>query len=212
MDFNVGPFDLNDDPPHAMGYMYHQEYASKKNSSDHDTISNELVEEDHHSSFRTENSKLSFEEIEKEFMTKEDQADDFDKPPADLRFDPKQMINDRERNFEEVPKDNFYYADQSENLPPQTNLKNSKKKRNRSRSGKRPSKPQNPDIEDQIRKRNEMLKNLKISKNSKNLKNLKNSFSQSKPTEVKICQNERKNKKLVDRNKALKQENIRCNF
>ncbi|CAI2370653.1 unnamed protein product [Moneuplotes crassus] len=200
MDFNVGPFDLEDETPNAMQYMYHQEYASKRNSSNDGTLSNELLDDENQSSFRTENSRLSFDEIDQEFSRA---AEDFEKPPADLNFDPKRMIEGRygENEVKVIQSENYEYKENDPASLTSQTIKSTKSRKSRSRSNKRIKQLSNVDIEDQIKKRKEKLTRIK--------QNVKYAPKASTNHEIRLNDPERRHKKLANRNKALKEENLK---
>ena len=146
-------------------YPYHQEYVNQKGFHDSDTISNELPDDEQNSSFRTENSKLSFEEIDQEYESKNEiypNNEKFDQPSLDLAINPSQMISDRSGQMEDfiLTKEDERILESEFNNITQGNLEN-KKKRSTSRSGKRVSNFLNTDIEDEIKKRGEKLHKIK---------------------------------------------------
>ena len=196
---------------------YYQEYISQpvNEASDRWTISDELLdEEEHESSYASDNSQLSFEEIEKEYETNQatvQNHDRFDKHSVDLGIDPIQMVS--ARTNQHVETDPVYVSQNintfEEEPVNQTSCSNIRKKQKRSvvtRSSKRAATiNQTIDIEQQVHKRNEKLQRLKQN----------NSHAVYKATgKPKVIANdsERKYHKLLERNEYLKQENQKCKF
>lgn len=90
--------DQNEDPNQASLLDYHQEYVSRHKFNLEDTLSDELQDDEHNSSYRTDDSQLSYDEIEKEFEYQQEnstQEEKFDNPSLDLEIDPQQIISDR---------------------------------------------------------------------------------------------------------------------